>query len=196
MDSPRLRKRERWERQKIFGDVPNPRIFPLGSTFGGPAEFASAPKLPKTPEEFKAAYGKPIGGLFKLETEEIDMQAALKETNPESRKWNFKIVWMSPNQALKKRHKDDVVSTWIGKISEKKWLSNASRERITKMIEDTRKKSFHGFPIVMLIRNKDGTLWDFSEGRHRLMVARELGLKRVPILEATAGKGLPPKVYY
>lgn len=153
-------------------------------------------RTPSTPKQFKDAFGSQIGKIFRLKPEEVDLQQALKETRPEYKRWNFEIVWTSPTKALKEHYKDDVVLTWIGKISEKKWQSNASRERIEKMKKDTRKKSFRGFPILTLIRNKDGTLWDFSEGRHRLMVARELGLKKVPVLEATAVKGLFPKVYY
>ena len=195
MNAPRIAKRERWERQRTFGDVPDPRNLPF-STGSDTCQFSPALKSPKTPEEFKAAFGKPIGGLFKLEPEEMDIQHALKDTRPSHRRWKFKIVWKTPAQALKQQYemyKLDCASAGLHTESEAEWIEGYDKRKVAEMIKDTESPWWDirvGFPIVTVIKNKDGTLWSNQEGHHRIIVAREKGWK-VPILIATAIKELP-----
>lgn len=155
-------------------------------------ELAPAQKNPKTPEEMKTFFGKPIGGLFQLKTGLDDFDSSL---NPENslRKigYDFSIAWKTPEAALKEQYAAEKKSANIIKSdSYRQWRDGYDKFKLDQMIKASKNPNFKGFPIVVVQRNRNGSIYPFQEGHHRLMVAKGK-VKSVPILEATDRKNVP-----
>jgi len=135
----------------------------------------------------KVEYKKKIGAWV-IETDlSIYDESLHHNTNPH-RKYDFKLVWKTPDQELMHQYKQTSGYAKNGLKGFERWKEiayelqpNYRKEFLYKNI----KRGVGGkVPIIVEEYKEDGSVYNFQEGRTRSLIAKELGAKRIPILQA------------
>lgn len=96
---------------------------------------------------------------------------SIKHPDNPYRKFDCEQIHLTPDEFIKFQKK------MIGSKAFEKGIHEKHKDTLKKLIKD---KEFDWFSFVLEF-DKKGNLENFQEGRHRIVVMKELGIKKVPV---------------